>query len=176
MTLDDLIHLFISSSRADWNVASCWGVGSGPSYRDKLEFHQVYNTQPNVLTHSAHGMTASFKPDLMITIAWGLDDESTSEKKFKEDWTSRFPDKSGARFRYLDFFYSSALVLRVKYASVDGGRYELPIPDRSASGGWQTERRYADVLRKLNEIGGNNLFDQQMTTARIEVIDSDWPV
>lgn len=175
MTLDELIDAFIASSPNDWNVTHCWGHNSGPSYRDKLQFHEVYNSSPNVLTHSAHGMTASFKPDLSVTIAWGMDNEVTAEEKVRDEWTQNFPDRSGASLHYLDFFFCSALVLRVDYASVDGGRYYFPIPSRNQPSGWKTEQRYAEVMKKLNEIVGHSNFDLQLSISGITIVDESWP-
>lgn len=175
MTLDQLIDTFVSSHRSDWFVMHCWGGGSGPSYRNRFEFNQVFNGQPNVLLHSAHGMTASYKPDLQITIAWGLEHDTDDDTKITDEWTQKFPDKSGAKLRFLDFFYSSALVLRVLYANVDGGRCVLPVPTGAGTGAWNVESRYAEVVRKLDEVRGDTNFEQYMSNSGIQTTDEEWP-
>ena len=125
MTLRELLHTIISSSRSDWNTIVCWGTHSGPSYRDQFEFYQIYEGQHNVLHSDSHGMVASYKPDLSITMAWGL----TANRNFDETWATNFPDPN-ASSHHVDVFFNNALVYRDLFVSVDGGRAKLPLPLR----------------------------------------------
>ena len=120
MTLDELITLVTSSTPEDWHTTVCWGADSGPSYRDHLNFYQVYDGQPNVLFAKAHSLVACYKPDLSVTMAWGLD----AITDFEEPWANKFPDPKAAS-HHIDLFYNNALVFRTEYVSVDGGRAKL---------------------------------------------------
>lgn len=173
MTLYDLIDTFIGSASSDWHSMSCWGYGSGPSYKDQFNFWDVYNGDPNVLTHREHSNVASYKPDLSITIAWGID-VGEKDDRVDRDWAKNNPDPSPGISHYLDFFYNGALVFRTSYCVVDGGRCEIPFPNYDMAGNTTVPRQYHDVIKKLNEITGNGDFDSYFGRTGITIVDEDW--
>jgi hypothetical protein len=40
MNLTQLMSIVVASQKKDWNHITCWGYGSGPSYRDHLTFYE----------------------------------------------------------------------------------------------------------------------------------------
>src|SRR5688500_4392308 len=85
MTLTELKTILTSSEREDWLKTGCWGAFSGPSYRDKL-----IENRPNEISIESHGEVAAFKPNLAVTMAWGLH----YLEDFREPWANAFPDGS----------------------------------------------------------------------------------
>ena len=91
MTYDELLATIVGSDAGDWNVIYCWGAGSGPSYHGHPP-HMVEEARDEPMTSTEHGMTAAFRPDISITLAWGI----TSRDKFQTDWATGFPDKEAS--------------------------------------------------------------------------------
>ena len=169
MTLTEIMDTIISSSKEDWHSITCWGAMSGPSYRDKFEFYYKYEESPNVLHAVSHGMVASYKPDLSITLAWGL----TANNDFREPWANKFPDPK-ASSHYADIFFNNALVYRVPYVVVDGGRAKLPIPKSPTD--LLIPSAYSALIELLDEIETyTSQYDQYFSLAGFKTIDSVWP-
>ena len=123
MNYDEFINIIINSSVEDWNIISCWGYGSGPSYKSKLEFYEIWDGVKGVLKEDSHGMYAVYRGNIAISLAFGI----TVNEDFKEDWANSFPDPH-ASSHIVDLFFSNTLVERITYVVVDGGRAKLPIP------------------------------------------------
>lgn len=123
MKYDEFINIVTNSTLDDWNIISCWGYGSGPSYKSKFEFYEIWDGEKGILKEDSHGMYAIYRPNLAISLAFGL----TVNDDFKEDWANSFPDPH-ASSHIVDLFYSNTLVERITYVVVDGGRANLPIP------------------------------------------------
>lgn len=94
MRLDELMNTIVRSDPSDWNHIACWGAGSSPSYRDKFSFYEIYGGTKNVLHHEAHSSVAVYRPNVSITIAFGL----RINDDFKEKWANEFPDPPGQQF------------------------------------------------------------------------------
>ncbi|WP_330444195.1 hypothetical protein [Flavobacterium sp. C4GT6] len=173
MTLNELIELFITSDKSDWNQISTWGYGSGPSYKNQFEFSEINNNEENVLTHKEHSNVASFKKNLSITIAWGLksgDEDSVIDRP----WATNNPNPSPGIPKYLDFFYNNALVLRVSYCVIDGGRCQLPFPDYDMEQNITVPRKYYEVIKKLNQLTNTSFFDSYFTSSGITINEEEW--
>lgn len=157
MTLTDLIDAFVSSSKNDWQQISTWGYGSGPSYKDQFQFSEIDNGNDNVLHHKEHSNVASFKPNLSITIAWGLmmGDENDVVNR---TWARNNANPDPGKGHYLDFFYNNALVLRTSYCSVDGGRCKIPFPTYDLNQNVSVPQKYYDVIKKFNELIGTSFL------------------
>ena len=170
MTLDELINLVTSSNPQDWYTTVCWGADSGPSYRDHFNFFQVYEGQSNVLVAKAHPLVACYKPDLSVTLAWGLDENP----HFEEPWANGFPDPKAAS-HYIDIFYNNALVFRTLYVSVDGGRAYLPLPEGPDE--LVVPRPYNALIRLIDHIGGTRIseYDTYFRRAGFQVVEGVWP-
>ena len=174
MTLIDLIDTFLNSSKDDWNQISTWGYGSGPSYRNKFEFSKAYKGTEKVLHHFEHSNIASFKPNLSITIAWGLsigDEEDVIDRS----WTKNNPNPEPGKGHYLDFFYNNSVVFRTSYCSVDGGRCEIPFPTYDMNQNVSVSQKYYEVIKKFNELVGTCFFDAYFTRTGITINSENWP-
>ncbi|MFH1823827.1 MAG: hypothetical protein ABH873_01200 [Candidatus Firestonebacteria bacterium] len=125
MTYDELIKIVTESNLSDWNIISCYG--NEPSYKSRFEFYDVLNDQKDVLREESHSMVACYKPNISISIAFGL----IVNADYKEEWLNNFPDHK-ASTHYLDLFFNNSLVGRIMYVKFDGGSKELPLPKSSA--------------------------------------------
>lgn len=169
MDLKTLIETVTSSNKEMWHTISCWGASSGPSYRDHLQFHQVYNGQKNVLYVDAHGTVATYKPDISITMAWGLE----WLEDFQEPWANSFPDRN-ASGHYVDLFYNSALVFRAAYVAVDGGGVYLPLPRGKTV--LEVPQAHYNLIGLLDSLTrGRSEFASAFRRAGFKVIDAPWP-
>lgn len=173
MNIIDYIQTIINSTGKDWHNISCWGHGSGPSYKDHFKFYNGYKGQENIILLESHYNHATYKPDIKISIAWGLRTEFGDEeqKKIKENWSINYPDKSGAIISYVDFFYNNSLVFRKNYGTVDGGRCSLPIPYIDNNGEFVASREFSDIMRVLNDIEGGVNYDNYMEQSGIKLIE-----
>lgn len=165
MIYEDFINLIMNSTVAEWNIISCWGYGSGPSYKTKFEFYDVYNGKDAVLKEESHGMYAVYKPNISVSLAYGL----TLNDDFKEKWANSFPDPQ-ASSHYLDLFYINSFVDRIVYVSVDGGRAKLPIPKSVNDLTVKTEDYYLIKLIDAMEAEATN-FDDYFRRASLELND-----
>jgi len=169
MDINNYIQAIIQSTGNDWHNIPCWGHGSGPSYKDHFEFYNIFNGQQNVILLKSHGNRATYKPDIKISIAWGLDNsfDEDDRQKITESWATSFPDKSGASISLVDFFYNDSLVFRKLYGTVDGGRCKLPLPHRDANGNFVASTEYSEAMRVLNEIEGGVDYDSYLRSSGI---------
>ncbi len=172
MNFNDYMNAVLTSTDADWNVATCWGAGAGPSYRNKLDIVTFSGDAGNWrLDVTSHSLTAALRSNLSITIAWGI----TANDDFKEDWANSFPD-AHATSHYVDFFFNGALVYRALYLTVDGGRAKLPLPESDHQGRF-TPRTYATLCRLLVALEGTQAseVDKYLRTAQIRETKTRWP-
>jgi hypothetical protein len=157
MTHHDLRQLCAQSTPDDWNVITCWGAYSGPSY-----LGQVLETTPEEHTfEETHGMRGAYKPDVSVGIAWGY----PSNDNWHEAWVENFPDKQ-ASSHFVDFFYNGMLVDREVYISADGGRAYIPLPkiDTLTITQWQYE--FFGMLDRLERTSD---FDGYLRRAGITI-------
>ena len=163
MTLQELIERIKMSSPGDWHK-----IGGFPSYRDKFTLHS--NADSRWVEVEPHDVVAVYKPDVSITMAWGL----TVHADFQEPWANEFPDRR-ASSHYVDIFFNSALVFREMYVSVDGGRAYLPLPRRAEAHVIPAD--YARFVCLLNALSFHvSQWDRYFTQAKFTVIDSaPWP-
>jgi hypothetical protein len=173
MNIQSYIQTVKNSVGDDWHNTHCWGHGSGPSYKDHFQMNYVYHGQENIILLNSHSNRATYKPDIRISFAWGLTDEFGEERnpKITEAWATVFPDNSGARVAFVDFFYNDSLVFRHTYGSVDGGRCKLPVPHRNSNGDFVASKEYSDVMRVLNAIEGGADYDSYLNRSGIKLID-----
>ncbi len=173
MTLDDLFNAFLNSTANDWTKISCWGSNGGPSYKNQFNFCEVYDAEPNILTHNEHSNVASLKSNLFISIAWGLR-LGSEEDVISEQWARNNPDPSPGKAYFLDFFYNNSLVFRTSYCTVDGGRCEIPFPNYDMNQNLTVPRKYHDTIKKMVEIIGVEDFDYYFRQTGISISDENW--
>ncbi len=123
MKLRDLMKIIVDSDPSHWHKIGCWGAGSGPSFKDRIEFSTGPGDHWNLETPS-HSEVAVYKPDVSITMAWGFE----ANDDYVAEWTKKFSDEKARSF-LVDVFYNNALVFREYLVSVDGARAYLPMPD-----------------------------------------------
>lgn len=162
MTYNEYMRTVLGSTDADWNVITCWGSGSGPSYRERIVIIGTPDGQR--LETESHSSAAAFLPDLAITMAWGF----KHLDEFSEPWANSFPDKH-ASSSWLDFFYNGALIGRDLYVEVDGGRVMLPIPDRETL---VVSRRDYQLVRLLQSLSGTTYsFEEYFRRAGLKLAE-----
>ncbi|WP_437286640.1 hypothetical protein [Sorangium sp. So ce406] len=173
MNISSFVAQIVNSSAVNWHVISCWGSGSGPSYRYELQTSTTYSsgaptTSIDVVSHS---LVATFKNDIAITIGWGL----RSLDDFQEDWANGFPDPH-ASSSFVDMFYNGTLIYRELYVTVDGGRVALPVPE-PRDGRLVVPSAYVRLVRLLNslEAAYASEFDSYFQRAGMTEVDEPWP-
>ena len=173
MKLYELLSRILESTPDQWNSIACWGHGSGPSYKDKLEFYEVFNGQENVLHVDSHSDICVFKEDIDITMAYGI----TSNEDFIADWANQFPNPS-AYSNIIDIFYRGSLVHRETYLVVDGGRCELPIPSYGENGELVVGKDYYNFIKLLEKIStgstNDDNFNYYFNRTGIKIIEDKW--
>jgi hypothetical protein len=141
MTYEDILRIFTKSDPDDWNVITCWGAGSGPSYLTR----QYAGDGQELGFMDDHGMRASYKPDIAIGLAWGMQSHDT----YHADWVSMFKSASSS---IADLFYNGMLVAREHYVVVDDGGGFLPRPDAASEDGRVVPTVRYDFIRLLDNL------------------------
>lgn len=176
MNLREYERMIVDTTREDWNVITCWGFGSGPSYLERASGVTV-SLSPPVVEVESHSMRAALKADLAIWLAWGF----PINPDFKEPWANKFSDPN-ASSALIDFFYGSNLVYRDVYVSVDGARCMLPLPEREFDLETRNVRRYTVPANKhrffslLDGLESLSDFDMYFRQAGFETVDLPWMV
>jgi hypothetical protein len=168
MDLRTLINTIIDSAPEDWHI-----IADQPTYRDHLEFYEVYEGQSNVLHAAAHHSVAAYIPDVSVTMAWGL----KWNQDFKEDWCKQFPDPK-AHGCFLDVFFNNALVFRTAYVWVDG--ITFPLPRRTKDGDLQVTERACKLMKIIDRMGlaprpDYESYESDLRRAGFTVVVEEWP-
>ena len=173
MKLNELLKTILKSTPNQWNKISCWGYGSGPSFKDHFTFYEVLKGQENVLNVASHSNLCVFKEDIDITMAYGL----SSNDDFKAEWTNNFPNPK-AYSNVIDIFYRNSLVYRETYLVVDGGRCELPIPSYGDNSELVVSKDYCDFIKLFEKIsiGSDNddNFNYYFGQTGIKISNEEW--
>lgn len=125
MKYADLRAAIESSRPDDWNGIHCWGAGSGPAYR--VDWDKSQGADDWELYFRQHSHAAAFKPDLGLTLAWGMEASFDMQREMTPDWLENFPLVDGVTYYLLDTFWNGALVDRGYYTVVDAEAY-IPLP------------------------------------------------
>lgn len=129
------------------------------------------------LQHEEHPSRASYRPNVLVGMAWGLDVRpGNSRRTFDEEWATKFPDPE-ASWHYVDFFYGGTLVERTSYVYVDS-HCDLPLPEKEIEGEgidatvsaltitpWQR-----DFFRLLNALDSGVDYDSYLTRAGFQIV------
>lgn len=173
MTLDEYKKLIVASSLEDWTNITCWGAGSGPSYRDAVSVWTKGGGEFHNIEVNSHGEIFSLKSDLLVSVACGL----THNDDFIEKWANSFPNKR-ASSSFVDFFYANQLVYRDIYVAVDGGRCKIPLPEmRFDESTHKVEalvvpREKYNFFRLLN--GTDYNYENYFKRTGIMIVDESW--
>lgn len=175
MNLKAYLYEIVNAGIKDWSVISCWGAGAGPSYLNKFTVWNSGQDEFRNLEIDSHAMIASYKKNLSISIAWGLEHNDN----FIEEWANGFSNPK-ATSEYVDFFYNGILVLREIIVSVDGGRCYLPLPKQEIDTGTRTVTRLyvskekSEFVRMLNNFSSGRDYDLYLKQSGIDINDGDW--
>jgi hypothetical protein len=151
MTLDDILDAVEQSEPEQWQRVHI-----------PIPYDWDDNGAPN-----AHRILAVYKPDVDISIALG----ATIEENLSEDWHHKFPDKH-ARSLAVVVRYRGSPVYDETFASVDGGRYVMPLPKRIENGSYvleQAELPFARLIYRLAGSQGDSL-DECLRRAEITIV------
>ncbi len=121
-------------------------------YDEILSFIKTTNAKQDwkfIKTNWAEEAFLKEDPRLRIRMRW--DDEGVHVKDFKEPWANKHPDPTANSYWY-DLSYDGALIERFILVSVDGGRAELPLPDRSTLEVEPLIYKVAEVFDELNTL------------------------
>lgn len=168
MNLTDLIATISASRPGDWNHIVCWGAASGPSYRERSDFYDLYEGAQHVVVTTSHTDVCSYMPDLSISLAFGL----KWMDSFKEPWVEHFPD-SHASASFIDVFYNGSLVFRTEYVTVDGGRSRLPLPRTRNQ--LTVPKRQVELIHLVDQFGKHSSFYEDFSRAGMIAVDVLWP-
>jgi hypothetical protein len=171
MNFNDFRQSIHNSSPDDWNIIYCAGGGTGPSYREdtsaflqSMVMEMRSGEAESEWPQRYHTQVASFKPALSITLAWGL---RLEEDEIEEDWIEKFPSKRSF-LDCVDLFYNNALIDRVPYVTVDGGRCLLPKPRYPTL---QVKRADTDLIRIVASLTFQEPeYDRYLAQAGFQVI------
>lgn len=177
MRLEELMEKVITSHPDDWHRIVCWGANTGPAYREQFTFYETWESDYHgVLDAEGHSYACVYKPDVSITLSFGLD----RSKEFAEEWANKFPDPH-ASSSWVDVFYNNALVFRDFYITVDGGRAKLPLPRRKWDAakkniiGLEVPKSRRDFIRLVDSFEGGDEFERYFRDAGFTVVDEPWP-
>lgn len=175
MTLAEIIKTIVGSNPDDWHCISCWGGNSGPSYRGQWEQWNApdQGKAPDkwFLERKEHSNIGVLKSNAAITMAVGLE----YLNDFKEPWANQFPDPR-AHGQFADVFFQGALVYRVHYVVVDGGRGWLPLPRREKDGSLLVPKSLAAFMEIVKQItGGSASDDGYLGRSGMKLTDDVWP-
>jgi len=164
MTLDELRTIIASSAPRDWSRITA----AGPTYRDRFGSWSSPSDGTSGIDHDSHAELAVYRPDIDLTIAYGMP-ESQDERNLSFEWSTNFPDSEIHEISIADIFWRGSLVDRVNYVYVDGGRGIVPL-----GGGHQGLRitQYGlSVARLLSGIAGYQEFDRYYSSVPFELQD-----
>ncbi|MCM3144394.1 hypothetical protein [Brevibacillus sp. MER 51] len=173
MNIHEFLDKICSSNTEDWTLITCWGAGGGPSYRDQLSVWTNGGGNFEGIELESHGMVASLKSDLSISIAWGL----TDNDNYQSEWVRKFPDER-ASSSFVDFFYNGMLVFRDVYVSVDGGRCSIPQPNLKFNDSElvarTVPRQKYEFFALLNAFESTYDYHSYFDRTGIQIVDEPW--
>lgn len=106
----------------------------------------------------------SFKKDPNLRIVHSYGDDGIQNSDFQEPWANKYPHPKATGYFY-GVYYGTALLEQVILVMVDGGRADLPLPDRSTL--MTDEFTYA--IARIKD--GMNTLEKYMQWAGISVAD-----
>jgi hypothetical protein len=116
------------TSADDWNVISCWGANSGPSFLD--QFSVWTSSDGWGLEHDSHFIRAAYVHNVSLGVASGLDYMRRPDggaERLTFEWAKNFPDHD-VTGSWVDVLWNGMLAYRQLVLVVDGGRAILPAP------------------------------------------------
>lgn len=165
MDLNELRATISDSDASEWHRI----VRQGPTYRDRFGSWTGPGDSWGIETDS-HGEVAVYKPDIDLTIAYGMaDSQHASPGGLSFKWSESFPDKEIREISLADVFWHGSLVDRVNYVYADGGQVVLPLG--AGHQGLRVTRYDYSVARLLDELSGRGEFERYYNQVPYELVD-----
>lgn len=154
MKFDELRQTIVDSHPSDWYPLN----RSGPTYRDRFTYW-TDSDGVSGLIHDSHSSVAIFKPDIDITLAYGMGHEVRDghEPTLSFEWSKKFPDGEIREIVLADVFWRNSLIDRINYVYADGGRVLLPLG--FGHQGLKISKFEYLLTRLLDRISGHDEFD-----------------
>ena len=149
-----------------------WILISRPTYRHRFTTHlgdEGESSRIDVDQHIAH---YTFRPDIQITMAYGLVEKGTYVIPADIEMASE-----NARTVLLDCYHTGRLIYRETLLKADRQRVILPMPEN-----WGEERQpipkpQAAIARLLHTLAGPPTdFDEYFAAAGMFEVEKAWPV
>lgn len=161
MTFDELRTLVADSTASDWHRI----VKTGPTYRDRFGAWSGPDDTSG-LDHDTHPEVAVFRPNIDLTIAYGMA-ENQHDRELTFQWSQSFPDSEVRHISLVDFFWRGSLIDRLNYVYVDGARGILPLG--SGPQGLDITQHELTVAQLLSDIAGYREFDRFYSSVPFEL-------
>lgn len=162
MNFDELLDKIVASGPEDWHAISC---DDAPSYRERFTLNEY------ALETDGHSDIAVYKPDLSITLAFGM----PLRLAIYVEWLRKFSEERSRL--YVDVFYNNGLAFRHECINVfaAGRRAFLPLPNEDSRE--EVPQRYHDFIRLVNSLSGSTtgVFDSHFRRAGFRTVNETWP-
>ncbi len=126
--------------------------------------------------HQEHYARAVYRPDVAITMAWGLRPGNTvainARPEYRAPWMDAFPLAAPAWFVLADVFYCGAFVYRQTLCEPEPHAALLPLPHREGET-WVVSRFSRDLARLVDglERDDTSEFDRYFQLAGFTIAD-----
>jgi hypothetical protein len=162
-TLDKIRDMVRQSTADDWNK-----IEEGPTYRNRFGYSKGPGKQWR-LEEDSHHTILVYKPDVDLTIAYGMHYQSQGRDEAEYEWSQAFASTS-VRTGFADIFWRGSLIDRVDYAIVDDHQGVLPLG--GGADGLKVTSLQVDVARLLHGITGKmNKFDYFFDRVPFEITE-----
>lgn len=166
MEFENFISTIVESDAEDWHRDHCGGPYFSYALGPVTQNDRLIN-----LDYNAHESRAVYKPDIDISLEWGLrhlDD-------FKEPWAQTYSHDS-AMSKFVDLNYRGRIVHRELVVFVDGARCILPPPmPEDDDGNLKVPRSQVKFTKLLNALGGTGEFDHYFRHSGMVAVEVPWP-
>jgi hypothetical protein len=88
--------------------------------------------------------------------------------QFNETWTKKFPDPNASSY-YKEVYYNGTLIERMVFVSCDGGRYQIPLPERDDNGRFIIARN-STAMRLALQLWQYLPLEEAIARAGIELV------
>lgn len=164
MNLQDLLGIVVGSGVDDWTILF------RPTFRHRIVETTKADGSRDRLIADEHLVAFSYKPNLAITMAYGLVEQGA----YNLPSSHRFAQEN-ARTRYLDVFLEGRLVHRETVVAVDRNRCLLPMP-RDWNPPISIPSQQYSLVRLIHALAGPPTdYESYFAEAGMRSVDAPWP-
>ena len=153
MNFAELRRTVADSDATEWHRI----LRQGPTYRNRFGSWSSPREGTSGIETDSHLSVAVYKPDIDLTLAYGMPEQMHREE-LSFEWSKNFADDKIREISIADVFWRGSLVDRVNYVYVDGARGILPMGEGNA--GLNITRYEWSVAFLLSEIEGLTEFER----------------